>query len=200
MKYNRLNHCLGEHMERRTTHHSAVFCQPAPEPVIAEFGWYCIQSKVSSEESAKRNLDRQGFETYLPMMPTDLRKNRARDKELEPLFKGYLFLRLSEQSGDWSPIKNTIGVLKLVRFGEHPARVPDGLIAELKERENSLGLHDVVADYRRGDRVVVRSGGSLEYCQGIFRKSAGARVYILMDILGRETEVCLLRRNIEPAG
>jgi len=199
MKHDRVNHKFGEYQERQLGFYSSVYRQPVAEPRIVEFGWYCIQSKVGSEELAKRNLERQGFETYLPMTPADRRRQRERDKELEPLFKSYLFLHLSEQQGDWSPIKNTIGVLRLVRFGNYPARVPDGLIRELKDRESN-GIHKGTQnEYQKGDMVVIRSGGMLEYCQAIFQKSAGARVWLLMDILGRETEVCMLRRNIEPA-
>jgi transcriptional antiterminator RfaH len=198
MKYRRLNHYHGEHLERQVGFHSTVYRQPVVESMPIEFGWYCARTKVGSEELAKRNLERQGFETYLPMTPSDLRMQRARDKELEPLFKSYLFLHLSEQMGDWSPIKYTIGVLNLVRFGGYPARVPEKMILELKERENN-GVHKgTQAEYQEGDKVMIRSGGSFEYCQAIFQKSAGQRVYLLMDILGKETEVCMNRRNIEP--
>jgi transcriptional antiterminator RfaH len=134
------------------------------------------------------------------MTPVDLRKNMARERELEPLFKSYLFLYLSQQTGDWSTIKYTIGVLKIIRFGGYPARVPDVLISELRQRENELGIHETKSDYRPGDLVTVRAGAPLAYCQGIFQKSAGQRVYLLMDILGKETEICMKRRNIEPTG
>jgi transcriptional antiterminator RfaH len=200
MKHNKLNHHHGEHYERRLGFYSSVYRQPAKESQPIEFGWYCVQTKVGSEELAKRNLDRQGFETYLPMTPADLRKQRATLKELEPLFKSYLFLHLSEQVGDWSPIKNTIGVLRLVRFAGYPARVQDHEIRALKELEGQNGVHVMTQfEYQKGDKVMVRSGGTFEYWQGVFQKSAGQRVWILMDILGRETEVQMLRREIEPA-
>lgn len=199
MKHNKLYHQYGEHHERGLGVYSSVYRHPAREQHPIEFGWYCIQTKVGSEELAKRNLDRQGFETYLPMTPADLRKQRATLKELEPLFKSYLFLHLSEQVGDWSPIRNTIGVLKLVRFAGYPARVPEHIISDLKELENRNGVHVVTQfEYQKGDKITIRSGGSFEYCQAIFQKSAGQRVWILMDILGRETEVQMLRREIEP--
>ena len=175
---------------------SYVWREPSPE----EFGWYCVRTKSGAEELAKKNLERQGFEVYLPMTPSDLRKQKVTLNLLEPLFRTYLFMHLSEQVGDWSPIKYTIGVLGLVRFGGYPARVPEALIRELRERENQSEIHVVTQfEYQSGDKVVIRSGGSFEYCKAIFQKSAGQRVWLLMDILGRETEVCMLRRNIEPA-
>ena len=175
---------------------SYVWREPSPE----EFGWYCVRTKSGAEELAKKNLERQGFEVYLPMTPSDLRKQKVTLNLLEPLFRTYLFMHLSEQVGDWSPIKYTIGVLGLVRFGGYPARVPEALIRELRERENQSEIHVVTQfEYQSGDEVVIRSGGSFEYCKAIFQKSAGQRVWLLMDILGRETEVCMLRRNIEPA-
>jgi transcriptional antiterminator RfaH len=200
MKYHKLHHYHGEKLERQVGFHSSVYRQPAREQHPIDFGWYCVRTKSGAEELAKKNLERQGFEVYLPMTPSDLRKQRVTLKELEPLFRTYLFLHLSEQVGDWSPIKYTIGVLSLVRFGGFPARVPEALIRELRERENQSGVHVVTQfEYQTGDEVVIRSGGSFEYCKAIFQKSAGQRVWLLMDILGRETEIQMLRRNIEPA-
>lgn len=191
---------IGESYERGLGGYNSKYHEPVTESVPVDFGWYCGQTKSGAEELAKSNLERQGFEVYLPMTPADLRKQRATLKELEPLFKTYLFMRLSEQAGDWSSIKYTVGVRGLVRFGGYPARVPDGLISELKEMENSRGVHVVTQfEYQPGDKVVIRSGGSFEYCQAIFQRSAGQRVWVLMDILGRETEVKMLRREIEPA-
>jgi hypothetical protein len=56
-----------------------------PSPV--EFGWYCVRTKSGAEELAKKNLERQGFEVYLPMTPADLRKQKITIRELEPLFR-----------------------------------------------------------------------------------------------------------------
>lgn len=200
MKYRRENYYSGDKLEARHGRHSQSYHEPLVERNPVEFGWYCVRTKSGAEELAKKNLERQGFEVYLPMTPSDLRKQRVTLKELEPLFRTYLFLHLSEQVGDWSPIKYTIGVLSLVRFGGFPARVPEALIRELRERENQSGVHVVTQfEYQTGDEVVIRSGGSFEYCKAIFQKSAGQRVWLLMDILGRETEIQMLRRNIEPA-
>lgn len=171
--------------------------QPLSPPRQLSIGWYCIQTKIGQENTAKRNLERQGFEFYLPLTFTDKRLQK-RNGKYEPLFKGYGFLRLSTEEGDWSVIRSTLGVRQLVRFGGLPARVPGALIPSLKQRENEMGIHGEEHEYKKGDSVAVQNKQFLEYAVGIYDKSAGDRVIILMNIIGTETEISLKRGDIRP--
>jgi len=102
--------------------------------------WYLIYTKPRLERHALENLERQGYECYLPLYPTEKLRRRKLTVTDSPLFPRYLFIRLSqEDSGkSWAPLRSTRGVSRLVCFGQHPAQVDDALIALLKSREQSF--------------------------------------------------------------
>ena len=93
---------------------------------------YCheVHTEVRQEALALTNLNRQGFECYVPMLRIKkLRRHKATLVE-EPMFPRYLFIRLktSGSGQSWSPIRSTLGVSQLVRFGGQPAVVDSKLI------------------------------------------------------------------------
>ncbi|MDR3087329.1 MAG: transcriptional activator RfaH, partial [Azoarcus sp.] len=102
--------------------------------------WYLVHTKPRLEKTALENLERQGYECYLPMLPTEkLRRGKLTVSDT-PLFPRYLFIRLGMDNPDkgWGPIRSTIGVSRLVVFGSHPAKADDALIALLKSHEQTF--------------------------------------------------------------
>src|SRR3990167_4520011 len=100
-------------------------------------GWYLVHAKHNLEDKAKLNLERQGFCTYLPLLQQHKHRRNIYRVVSGPLFPGYLFVRLNAGFDDWSKIRSTIGCIALVRFGIFPARVPDILIEQLQNCEES---------------------------------------------------------------
>src|SRR5215468_668086 len=79
-----------------------------------------------------------------------------------PLFPGYLFVLVVQ---GWWDARWATGVRHLVMDGEHPARVPDSVIAEIKSREHN-GFVELPKPrgFVPGMRVQV-TGGLLYSCQ-----------------------------------
>ena len=97
--------------------------------------WFVIHSKPREEFKAKEHLDRQGFDTFLPMMSLE-KVQRGRLKVVsEPLFNRYLFVQTNSGNQNFSVIRSTQGVSRMVAFGPIPAQVPDALIDALKQLE-----------------------------------------------------------------
>jgi transcription antitermination factor NusG len=96
-------------------------CLPAPMPY-----WAVARTLVNREPVAVRGLRTAGFEIFAP----STERGRL-------LFPGYLFVRIVDQ---WQAIDRTIGVIKLVRFGETPARCPDAEIDKLLAQVNADGF------------------------------------------------------------
>jgi transcriptional antiterminator RfaH len=159
--------------------------------------WYLIFTKPRQEEVALANLTRQGYGVYLPR----LRHWRKRGKRLlvvEPLFPRYLFIHLNSHTDNWTPIRSTLGVMSLVRFGTEPARVPDDLVAHLKSRENDEALHEwAEPKLAVGDRVRVAEGPLAGYEGVLLAKSGRERVTLLLDILGSQVRAQLARDQLE---
>ncbi len=105
--------------------------------------WYLIYTKPHKEQVARENLERQGYDTYLPMARIRRRRLGKGANRIEPLFPRYLFIKLDTQTDNWSPIRSTLGVSNLVKFGMHPSIVPEALIELLDEGCDEEGIQDI---------------------------------------------------------
>ena len=162
--------------------------------------WYLVYCKPRQEAVARENLERQGYKTYLPFMREVRRRKARRVAATTPMFPRYLFVHLSNTADNWAPIRSTLGVASLIRFGQNAARVPDDLIAALKSREDADGVQILpVEQYKTGSRVRITQGSFAGY-EGIFQASSGRdRVTVLLDILGRNARTVVDTDSIEPA-
>ncbi|MCG6872649.1 MAG: transcription/translation regulatory transformer protein RfaH [Gammaproteobacteria bacterium] len=160
--------------------------------------WYLVYSKPRGEELARVNLERQGFETYLPLVRQVRRRLGRRRLQVEPLFPRYLFIRLDRVQDNWAPIRSTLGVSQLVRFGEEPAIVPGELVEMVRQRADDAGIQDLPeAEFRPGQKVRVADGPMAGY-EGIFVARSGAeRVLVLLDIVGRHVKLKLEASALE---
>ena len=149
--------------------------------------WFLIYAKPRQEETAKTQLSRQGYGVYLPMTQQTRKRGVRRITSIEPLFPRYLFIHLNTCTDDWGPIRSTVGVSALVRFGMEPALVPEDLISLLQSRESESGLHVwVMPGFHAGQAVRVTHGVLQDY-EGIFVADNGReRAVVLLDILGRK--------------
>jgi transcriptional antiterminator RfaH len=161
--------------------------------------WYLAYCKARQEATAATNLARQGYEIYLPLLRRRVRRQRQFVNVVGPMFPRYLFIHLDDQTDNWKPIRSTIGVSRLVRFGDLPAQVPDVLIDALRQREGADGVHEAdTSRLMRGDRVRIVDGALAGY-EAIFEaRTSRERVALLLDIAGRPVPVQLRESDIEP--
>jgi transcriptional antiterminator RfaH len=72
--------------------------------------WYAVVSKPRQEQSALENLQRQGFECFLPMAENPYqRRSKKHQRIVEPLFPRYLFLRADASQQNLAPVRSTKG-------------------------------------------------------------------------------------------
>lgn len=163
--------------------------------------WYLIYSKPRQERIALDNLDRQGYESYLPLLESRRRQRGRLVDVVEPMFPRYLFVHLSDETDDWGPIRSTIGVINLVRFGMVPGKVPDDLVGALRAAEDERGLHHLGGqELRAGDRVRISSGVMAGY-EAIFQaRTSRERVLVLLDIAGKIARVQVPEADLERLG
>lgn len=162
--------------------------------------WYLLYSKPQQEHVALENLHRQGYVSYLPRIRSRRRRQGKYVKVVEPMFPRYLFIQLNDQTDDWGPIRSTIGVSSLVRFGMQPARVPDDLVDTLKSREDKEGIQLIEPrELEQGDRVRIVEGVMAGY-EAIFEaRTSKERVSLLLKIANTTARVKVSRHDIEPA-
>lgn len=162
--------------------------------------WYLVYCKPRQETVARENLARQGFETYLPFMRDVRRRQGRRVKLVSPMFPRYLFIHLNRDTDNWAPVRSTLGVVSIVKFGHNPAHVPDDLIVLLRSHEDPQGVQILPAEgYKPGSRVRITQGGFAGY-EGIFQATTSRdRVTVLLDVLGRKARATVDSASIEPA-
>jgi transcriptional antiterminator RfaH len=163
--------------------------------------WYLIHTKPAREAVAEVNLLRQGYEVYYPRLLRPTRHRGRWTDRVASLFPRYLFLRLAVGRQAMGPVRSTVGVANIVRFGYDYTVVPDAVIANLRMRADSeTGLHRLQgrAPIMPGSNVRV-VGGVFDGLEGVFQRESGVeRVVLLLGLLGRDTFVQLPAALILP--
>lgn len=159
--------------------------------------WYLIHTKIRQERVALENLERQGFECFLPLIRAEKLRRGALQVVQEPLFPRYLFIRLGTdmESQSWVPIRFSTGVSRLVSFGQTPAKIADELVVELQAKTSATDL--VLRHFEPGEQVVVTDGPFVGV-EAIYQMAdANGRVMVLLNILGKPVKMSVPPASIQ---
>jgi len=151
--------------------------------------WFLIHTKIRQERVALENLERQGFECFLPMIRAEKLRRGELQVVQEALFPRYLFIRLSTglESRSWSPIRSSIGVSRLVTFGQTPAKIDDTLVSELRAKSESTEVQ--LRHFEPGEPVMVTDGPFVGV-EAIYQMADGeGRVIVLLNILSKAVKM-----------
>lgn len=157
-------------------------------PARAEGAWYLVQCKPREDLRAHTHLTRQGFTCFCPVFRADSRRSDKAAQRPHPLFPGYLFIRLHAQD-NWSVLRSTRGVSRVVSFAGQPCRVPDAIVEQLRRR--CEGDQPPRNAPNPGDRVQVRIGEQGELDAIFLAMDGTQRVLLLLKLLNRELQVCV---------
>lgn len=163
--------------------------------------WYAIQTKPRQEEVARVNLERQGYRVYLPLIQLRKRRSGRWQVAIEPLFASYVFLNVDLDHDNIAPVRSTLGVRAMVRFGFEYVAIPDEVIEYLQQREPTGSANAAPRPlFTPGDKVRILTGpfGGLDAVYEMNRSDD--RVLLLVDILGRQSRVKVALDDVAPAG
>jgi transcriptional antiterminator RfaH len=156
--------------------------------------WYVIHTKPRQEQRALENLQRQGFQVWLPTIDMEKMRRGKLTRVTEPMFSRYLFIQLDKTQSNWSPIRSTLGVSKLVSFGNVPAVVPDALIEVLQQADGSQREYLL----KEGDAVQFVSG-PLQGLEGILQQRDGElRAMVLIELISQPQRVSTAIADLRP--
>ena len=161
--------------------------------------WYLIHTKIRQERVALENLERQGFECFLPLIRAEKLRRGQLQVVQEALFPRYLFIRLGTglESQSWAPIRSTTGVSRLVTFGQTPAKIDDGLVTVLKSESDNTDV--VLRHFESGEQVVVTEGPFVGV-EAIYQMADGeGRVMVLLNILSKQVKMRISPASIRKA-
>jgi transcriptional antiterminator RfaH len=161
--------------------------------------WFLVHTKPRQERVALVNLERQSYESYLPLFAVQKIVRKELAVAQEPMFARYLFVRIAPDclGHSWMQIRSTIGVSKVVRFGEQPAWVENAMVEGIRQRESMQNTSPRPL-FASGDKVII-TDGSLAGLEAIYHaQDAEGRAAVLLEILSRRVTLkldsCSLRK------
>jgi transcriptional antiterminator RfaH len=165
---------------------------------ISNPAWYCARTKPKHEHIVAANVSKNlGLEVFHPRLRLERATRRGVMRVVEPLFPCYIFIHcILENRVD--EIRHITGISSLVHFGRKIPVVPDSAIEELQqcfESEQPMIVQDGVVP---GAEVTIVEGAFLGFSGMVVRAlSAGQRVQILLDFLGRVTLTEVDRKSLK---
>ena len=161
-----------------------------------DFCWYLVQCKPNAAQIAVHNLENQSFGTFLPLQEITKRKGKIFQRQIRPLFPGYVFVQIDPNHGPWRQVNSTRGVARLVRLGAEPSVVPNGIVEALMARCDKQSMLCQTSKIRSsqlhaGNRAQVKQGPFSGFVATISDIKPNNRINILIDIMGQTTKVAI---------
>jgi len=151
--------------------------------------WFLAQLKPNCSHIAQRNLERQGYRTFLPLEDVTKQRMGKFVRSKRALFPGYIFVAFDAAQGLWRSVNATYGITSLVSFGNAPATVPQDLVTRLMGRCDDDGTLLPPKLLQPGDSVTLSLGAFSNFVAEVEAIDPDKRVWVLMDIMGRQTRV-----------
>ena len=153
--------------------------------------WYLVHTKPRQEARALENLQRQQYPCLLPMLRAERIRQRRVTVVDEPLFPRYLFIQLTDDV-NWAPIRSTLGVSNLVRFGSTVAKLPESVVQALQREQLERSRQDPARPLFCPGQKVQITAGPFAGLQAIFDMPDGdARAMVLIELLSKQVRLPL---------
>jgi transcriptional antiterminator RfaH len=149
-------------------------------------------TKPKQESVARENLARQHYGVYLPQLKIARNTRGQQRVRFEPLFPRYLFFRPEHTQHSIAPVRSTVGVSALVRFGGMPAILRSATIdciRQFEAEQHQLDLTEL-SGLAPGKTVLITTG-PFAGLEGLVAMISRQRVVVLMRLLGEDTKVRL---------
>ncbi|MDR2014750.1 MAG: transcription/translation regulatory transformer protein RfaH [Azoarcus sp.] len=163
--------------------------------------WYLLHTELRQEKTTLKHLERQGYVCYLPLFRTERLVRRKLAAVDVPLFSRYLFIRLGQDKRDksWGPVRSTVGVSQLVRFGERLAQIDEDLVEMLRAREASF-IFVPERLFNPGDTVQIAEG-PFAGLDAVYQMSDGEqRALVLIEFLSKPISLKLDLASLHKVG
>ena len=159
----------------------------ARSDIQAGGAWYVVATRPKQESIARDHLARQGYRVLLPEISLKKRRHSRWVEVIEPLFPGYLFVRIAFGQDDPAPIRSTRGCHDLVRFGEHHPRVPEEVLETLIGKAASVTESGPL--FSVGETLRVESGPLVGLTAVFEMPNGNDRAEVLIQMLGKVQRV-----------
>ena len=143
--------------------------------------WFVIYTKSRNEKKVAELLQKNGVETFCPLVK--LKKNWSDRKKIveTPLFNSYVFVNLSEKDGN--VVFNVPGVIRYVFWLNKPAIVRDYEIESLKAMLSETMDSFSIENYQIGDTIKI-SEGVFKGVEGVIEEQTNTKLHLILENVG----------------
>ncbi|HTB53340.1 MAG TPA: UpxY family transcription antiterminator [Ferruginibacter sp.] len=156
--------------------------------------WFAVYTKPRWEKKVVKLLDEKGIENYCPLNKVLKQWSDRKKIVLEPIFKSYVFVRVTEEE-KWE-LKKINGILNFVYWLGKPARIRDEEISIVRKFLNEFSDVQIDEQLQINTRVRVKQGALMNY-QGILLEISGSRAKIKIESMGIQLSAHFDKKNIE---
>jgi transcriptional antiterminator NusG len=158
--------------------------------------WYAIWTRSRHENVVREQLERKGYESFLPTI-TKWSRWKDRKKKVDwPLFPGYCFARFDAQAR--LPVLSCTGVVNIVSFDGDIAPIPDFEIEGIRRLVQSDLQFDPCPLIHEGMMVEVIHGPLKGVMGRLLRKGAHARLILGVDLIGQAVSAEVDAADVKP--
>jgi transcription antitermination factor NusG len=137
-----------------------------------------------------------GIENYCPINKVTRQWSDRKKIVMEPVFKGYVFVRLEDEK-KWQ-VKNISGILNFVYWLGKPAQIRDEEIDVIRKFLNEFNDVQVEAKgFVVNSKVRIRQGVLMNY-NGIVVEVIGNRAIVKIDTLDLQLSAHFDKKNQKP--
>lgn len=157
--------------------------------------WYAVYTRPRWEKKVASLLLDKGIENYCPINKVTRQWSDRKKVVLEPVFKGYVFVRLEDEK-KWE-VKSIHGILNYVYWLGKPAIIRDEEIDVIRKFLNEF--NDVQVEAKGlvvNTEVRVKQGVLMNY-KGIVVEVLGNRAVVKIDTLDLQLSAHFDKANLE---
>ena len=157
--------------------------------------WYAVNTRPRWEKKVAQVLDTKGIENYCPLNKVVKQWSDRKKIILEPIFRGYVFVKVDEQK-KWD-IKKIDGILNYVYWLGKPAKIKEEEINTIKKFLNEFtNIHVENLGLQVNQKVRIRQGVLMNY-EGILLELSGSRAFVKIESMGLQLSAHFDKRNLE---
>lgn len=164
--------------------------------MIASDGWFAVYTLSCREKQVSRHFEVHAIEHFLPVTKSLRRwKNGCNVLVEEPLFPGYLFVRIDRSAR--TQVLGVPGVHSIVGTGKDPIPLPQFEIETLRQSIDHLKIepHHYL---NVGEKATVLRGPLAGMTGIVLRKKNGLRFVLSLDLIMKSVAVEVDATDLKP--
>ncbi len=157
--------------------------------------WFAVHTKPRWEKKVAQLLLEKGIENYCPLNKVTRQWSDRKKVILEPVFKGYVFVKVGEEK-KWE-VKKINGILNYVYWLGKPAHIRDEEINLIRKFLSEFDDVQVEKKHFTTDsKVRIRHGLLMNY-EGMVIEVFGNRAVVKIDALDLQLSAHFDKKNLE---